>query len=209
MHKRRKSDRSSSSVRCDDPKRGSRRESDSDPKPVQDETAGRNLKKSWSRAPPEQGRAAEFHGRDGDALPGLLFRPNGKPPKRSWNSREPPRKPEERHAYEVVSNLKRLCTEFVEGLNQEDAGGINVNIARTIMVRFQGLLGIQGCAEFGMGTSSPKKFRDILEEAAEAHGVKKSVKIIKLELYVVLNVVVWGAAGAENNPAAVMASNSG
>ena len=39
-------------------------------------------------------------------------------------------------------------------------------------------------------------------------GVKKSVKIISSALYLVLNVFVWGAAGADNNTAAGVASNS-
>ena len=40
-------------------------------------------------------------------------------------------------------------------------------------------------------------------------GFKKAVKLISSALYLVLNVVVRGAAGADNNPAAGVASNSG
>ena len=221
-HKRKKIDRSSSSVRREDSKGGSQGESDSEPKPAQDKIAGRNMKRSRIQVPSERAESCirtpgkrDREGRRkvveerGAEPPGRLCRPNGKPPKKSRSSREPPRRPEARQAYEVVSNLKRLCTEFVEGLSQEDEGGRNVDIARSIAGRFRALSGIQGCAEFGGGTSSPGSFRDVLEEAAEAHGVKKAVKIISSALYLVLNVVVRGAAGADNNPAAGVASNSG
>ena len=102
-----------------------------------------------------------------------------------------------------------MCTEFVENLIQGDEGGINVNIARSIAVQFRDFSGIQGCAEFGGGTSFPGSFPDVLEKAVEAHGVKKVIKIIRLAMYLVLNVVVIGAASADKNPVAGVASNSG
>ena len=55
----------------------------------------------------------------------------------------------------------------------------------------------------------PGSFCGILKEVAEAHGVKKAVNITSSVLYLVLNVAVWGAAGACNNSAACVASNSG
>ena len=72
-----------------------------------------------------------------------------------------------------------------------------------------GFSGIQGCLEFGGVTYLLVIFHDILKEAAETHGVNKSVKAIISALYLVLNVVVWGTVGADNNPAAGVASNSG
>ena len=57
-HKRRKSNRSLSSARREDLKVVSRGESNSEPEPAQDETAGQHLKRSQRRAPPEQ---AESH----------------------------------------------------------------------------------------------------------------------------------------------------
>ena len=50
---------------------------------------------------------------------------------------------------------------------------------------------------------------DVLKDASEAHGIKKSVKIISSAIYLVLNVVIRGAAGADKNPAASVAFNSG
>ena len=70
------------------------------------------------------------------------------------------------------------------------------------------MLGIQGYTKFGRGTFSLGGFRDVLEEAAESHGVNKSIKIIISKMYLVLNVVVLGASGADNNPDADIASNS-
>ena len=94
-------------------------------------------------------------------------------------------------------------------LSQEDEGGRNVNIARSITGQLRALSGIQGCGEFGGGTSFLGSFRDVLEEAAEAHGVKKSIKIISSAMYLVLNVVVGGAARADKNYDAGVASISG
>ena len=83
---------SSSSVRCEDPKGGSRGDIDSKPKPMQDETAGQHLKRSWSRAPPERAdilicmsgeRDREVRQKVAEereaAPPGCLCCPNGKP----------------------------------------------------------------------------------------------------------------------------------
>ena len=80
----------------------------------------------------------------------------------------------------MVSNLKRLCTEFVEGLSQEDRGGRNAGIARSIAGRFPDLSGIQRCMEFYGGKSSPTSFCDALDEMAKDHGINKSIKIISL-----------------------------
>ena len=46
--------------------------------------------------------------------------------------------------------------------------------------------------EFVRGTSLSEIFREFLKKVADAHGVKKSVKIISLALYLILNVVVRG-----------------
>ena len=71
-------------------------------------------------------------------------------------------------------------------LSQEDEGGRNVNIARSIAGRFRDFSRIQGCEEFDGGTSLPGSFRGVLEETTEAHGTKKAVKIISSALYLVL-----------------------
>ena len=91
-HKRRKSDMLSSSVRCEDPKGGSRGESESETNTTQDETAGHNMNRSWSRVPPEQAESRirtsgerDREGRQkvaderGTSPPGHLCHTNGKP----------------------------------------------------------------------------------------------------------------------------------
>ena len=109
----------------------------------------------------------------------------------------------------MVSNLKRLCTEFVEGLSQEDEGSRNIYIERSIAVQFQDLLGVHGCEEFGGDTSMPGSFCDVIKAAADAHIINKYVKIISLEQYLVLNVVVRGTAGGDKKLSAGVDSNSG
>ena len=66
----------------------------------------------------------------GAAPPGRFFRLNRKLSKKIRISHEIPMRPEARQAYDVVSNLKRLCTEFIEGLNHKEEGGRNVNISK-------------------------------------------------------------------------------
>ena len=94
-------------------------------------------------------------------------------------------------------------------LVHEDEGGRNINIVMSIAGRFRYLLGIQVRAYFDGGTSLPGSFHSFLDEAAKAHDVKKSIKIISSALYLALNVVVQGATSTDKNPSAGVASNSG